>query len=103
MIVYVDNIILTGDYEEELLKLKSFFSKEFEIKDLKIFKYFLGMEIALSKIGIFVSQHKYVLDLLKKTGMLGCKPDLTLMDSNKKIGTGKDSTPVERGEIPKVS
>ena len=36
-------------------------------------KYFLGMEFARSKEGIFVNQRKYVLDLLGETGLLGCK------------------------------
>ena len=54
-IVYVDDIILTGDYEEELLGMKKHSAKEFEIKDLGYLRYFLGMEVARSKIGIFVS------------------------------------------------
>jgi hypothetical protein len=44
------------------------------------------MEVARSRKGIYVSQRKYVLDLLKETGMLGCKPADTPMDSTKKIG-----------------
>ncbi|KAL5567178.1 hypothetical protein UlMin_030342 [Ulmus minor] len=51
IIVYVDDIILTGDHEEELCKLKNFLAKEFELKDLGNLKYFLGMEIARSKKG----------------------------------------------------
>ena len=41
-------------------------------------KYFLGMEVARSKQGIIISQWKYTLDLLKETGILGCKPRYTL-------------------------
>ena len=74
IIVYVDDIILTRDIEEEIGKFKSFLGHEFEIKDLGNFKYFLRMEIARSKMGIVVSPHKYVLNLLKETSMLGCKP-----------------------------
>ena len=67
LIVYVDDIILTGDYEDELIKLKTLLAKEFETKDLGSLKYFLGMEVARSRKGISVSQRKYVLDLLKET------------------------------------
>ena len=55
LIVYVDDIILTGDHHDELQKLKEFLAKEFEIKDLGKLKYFLGIEIARSHKGISVS------------------------------------------------
>lgn len=42
--MYIDDIILTGDYEEELLRLKKLLTKEFEIKDLRYLGYFMGME-----------------------------------------------------------
>ena len=54
----VDDIILTGDYEEELSGMKKRLAKEFEIKDLGYLKYFLSVEVARSKKGIFVSQRK---------------------------------------------
>ena len=40
------------------------------------------MEVARSKKGIVVSQMKYVLDLLKETGISGCKPSKTPMEPN---------------------
>lgn len=49
-------------------------AKEFEIKDLGKLRYFLGIEVARSEKGIFISQRKYVLNLLQETGMVGCKP-----------------------------
>ncbi|KAG6430720.1 hypothetical protein SASPL_108792 [Salvia splendens] len=48
-------------------------------------KYFLGIEIARNKIGIFISQHKYALDLVSDAGLLGCKPASTPMDSMKHL------------------
>lgn len=47
---------------------------EFEIKDLGLLKYFLGIEVAGSIREIVISQGKYILDLLKETGKLGAKP-----------------------------
>ena len=85
LIVYVDDIVLTRDDCSELERLNGKLAKEFEIKDLGALKYFLGMEFARSKEGIFVSQHKYVLDLLDEAGMLGCKPAETPTEPNVKL------------------
>ena len=73
LIVYVDDIILSGDHKEEMAKLNNLLAKEFKIKDLGFLKYFLGKEVARSRNGIYVSQRTYVLDFLKETGMLRCK------------------------------
>ncbi|RVW74425.1 Retrovirus-related Pol polyprotein from transposon RE1 [Vitis vinifera] len=54
------------------------------------------------KEGNVVSQRKYILDLLKETGMLGCKPIDTPMDSQKKLGIEKESTPVDRGRYQRL-
>ena len=67
LIVYVDDIVLIGSDKEELERLKRRLAMEFEIKDLGALKYFLDMEFARSKEGIFVNQRKYVLDLLGET------------------------------------
>ena len=85
LIVYVDDIILTRDDEVELARLKKNLAEKFEIKDLGSLRYFLGMEVACSKRGIVVSQHKYILDHLKETGMSGCRPADTPMDLNGKL------------------
>ena len=92
MIVYVDDIILTGDDMTEIERLKKALASEFEIKDLGELKYFLGMEFARSKKGIFVSQRKYVLDLLKETGLMGCKPAETPIEPNLKLEATKPNT-----------
>ncbi|KAI3421371.1 uncharacterized protein J3R85_012404 [Psidium guajava] len=89
LIVYVDDIVLTGDSYDELEKLKGRLAEEFEIKDLGTLKYFLGMEFARFKEGISVNQRKYVLDLLNETGMLGCKPAETPIEPNVKLQPAK--------------
>ena len=63
MLVYVDDIIITGDHVKELKCIKEVLAKEFEVKDQGMLKYFLGMEVARSHKGIYVSQRKYTIDL----------------------------------------
>lgn len=102
LIVYVDDIILTGNDVEEMMNLKTYLAKEFEIKDLGELKYFLGIEVARSRNGIFISQRKYVLDLLKETGMLGCKPIDTPIDQNHRLGVSDDDALVEKGRYQRL-
>ena len=81
-LVYVDDIIVTGSNEEESKSLSQRFTTLFEIKFLGNMRYFLGIEVAYSYQGIFISQHKCALDLLKETGMMDCKPSPTPIDPN---------------------
>ena len=101
-IVYVDDIIVTGDDIIEIKSLKEVLAREFEIKDVGNLRYFLGMEVARSKEGISVTQRKYILDLLKETGMLGCKPAKTPMESMAKLDIGKESNPVDKGRYQRL-
>ncbi|RVW27824.1 Retrovirus-related Pol polyprotein from transposon RE2 [Vitis vinifera] len=86
LIVYVDDIILTGDDIDGLEKLKRVLANEFEVKDIGFLRYFLGMEVARTTQGIVVCQRKYTLDLLEETRMLGCKPIDTPVEVNKREG-----------------
>ena len=81
----MDDITPTGNDYAEMVELKKRLAVEFEVKDLESLRYFLGMEVARNKSGISVSQRKYILDLLKETGMLSCKPVDTPVDPLKKI------------------
>jgi Reverse transcriptase (RNA-dependent DNA polymerase) len=85
VLVYVDDIIVTGNNEEEIKNVKDYLKNKFDIKDLGKLKYFLRIEIAHSTKGLFLSQRKYVLDLLKEIGKLGAKPVSTPMEPNKKL------------------
>ncbi|XP_042055730.1 uncharacterized mitochondrial protein AtMg00810-like [Salvia splendens] len=64
---------------------KEFLTAHFKYKDLGSPKYFLGIEIARNNSGIFISQHKYALDLVTDAGLLGCKPSSIPMDSSKHL------------------
>ncbi|RDX79880.1 hypothetical protein CR513_39648, partial [Mucuna pruriens] len=72
-LIYVDDMIVICDDEIEKLTLKEKLTIQFKMKELGKLKYFLRIEVAYSKQGIFIFQRKYVLDLLKETRKLGCK------------------------------
>ena len=77
--------MITGSDNESIELLKSHLSKHFHMKDLGLLHYFLGIEVAMSKEGIFLSQKSMCSDLLDETGLKGSKPVDTSMDSNIKF------------------
>ncbi|KAL0641846.1 hypothetical protein Bca4012_102697 [Brassica carinata] len=85
LLVYVDDIIITGSDKEEIQATKDFLKSVFEIKDLGEMKYFLGIEICRSKEGFFLSQRKYTLDLLKDAGKLDGKTAKTPLEDGYKV------------------
>ncbi|RVW56301.1 Retrovirus-related Pol polyprotein from transposon TNT 1-94 [Vitis vinifera] len=82
LVVYVDDIVITGNDHAGISDLKTFMHSKFHTKDLGELKYFLGIEVSRSKKGMFLSQRKYVLDLLKETGKIEAKPCTTPMVPN---------------------
>ncbi|CAL8175398.1 unnamed protein product [Prunus armeniaca] len=89
-------MIVTGDDQAEMQNLQKYLASEFEMKSLGDLKYFIGIEVARSKHGIFLSQRKYILDLLPETGMLDCKPIDTHSEQNHKLGLYPDQVPTDK-------
>ena len=85
VLVYVDDLIITGDYTEEIHRIRENLSIRFQMKELGELKHFLGLEVERTKDGIFLGQQKYAKDLLERYGMLDCKPISTPMDPNVKF------------------
>ena len=72
--MYVNDIIITGSDMTGISSLKSFLHDQFHIKDLGMLKYFFCVEVMRNKHEIFLSQTKYMLDILSEIGKLGGKP-----------------------------
>jgi len=85
LLVYVDDVILAGNSLQEFASIKQVLHDAFQIKDLGILKYFLGIEVAHSSSGISLCQRKYCLDLLEDSGFLNSKPISTLSDPSIKL------------------
>ncbi|CAN6726258.1 unnamed protein product [Malus baccata var. baccata] len=74
LLLYVDDIIITGNDSLAVQQVIQSLTSEFDIKDLGPLHYFLGIQISRTGTGLFLSQHKYVHDLLVKTEMVDSKP-----------------------------
>jgi len=85
LLVYVDDITLTGNDINDMSEVKNFLNKNFRIKDVGQLSYFLGLEVTRSKRGIHVCQRKYALDILADRGMLAAKPCFTPMTKDMKL------------------
>ncbi|CAM8999728.1 unnamed protein product [Rhodiola kirilowii] len=73
LLVYVDDVIITGNSETLIAAVKQFIHEKFRIKDLGHLKYFLGLEVARSTDAIFLNQRKYALELLEEHKLTDCK------------------------------
>ncbi|KAL4362176.1 hypothetical protein GQ457_04G021850 [Hibiscus cannabinus] len=83
--LYVDDLLVMGSNDKAVSEFKLSMQKEFEMYDLGLMSYFLGMEINQSKAGIFMSQNKYALDVLKKFKLESCKGVDSPLSSNLKL------------------
>lgn len=70
--LYVDDLIFTGNNDDMFKTFKQSMMQKFEMSDLGVMKYFLGVEVKQGPAGIFISQMKYVKEILERFGMQHC-------------------------------
>ncbi|KAK9063310.1 hypothetical protein SSX86_017180 [Deinandra increscens subsp. villosa] len=87
LLVYVDDIILTGNNITEIEYVKKALSSNFKIKDLGLLKYFLGIEVINTNGGLCLSQRKYCLELLAEYGLTASKPVNCPIEQNYVLST----------------
>jgi hypothetical protein len=84
LLLYVDELFLTGE-EKLITECKKRLASEFEIKDLGLMHYFLGLEVWQSPERIFLNQGKYAVEILKRFNMLECKSMNTPREAKLKL------------------
>jgi hypothetical protein len=84
LLLYVDDLFLTGE-EKLITECKKRLASEFEMKDLGLMHYFLGLEVWQSPKRIFLNQGKYAVEILKRFDMLECKSMNTPMEAKRKL------------------
>ncbi|KAJ0445200.1 putative RNA-directed DNA polymerase [Helianthus annuus] len=104
LLVYVDDIVLTGNNEDEINKVKHLLKTEFLIKDLGLLKIFLGIEVIKTVDSVCLTQRKYCMDLLNEYGMSGSKPSSCPIEQNHVLTnlTKKESQMVDITQYQKL-
>nr|KAJ0214373.1 hypothetical protein LSAT_V11C400171290 [Lactuca sativa] len=82
LLVYVDDLILTGSDTSVISSFVTQLHAEFRIKDLGRLSYFLGLEASHLPSGLFLSQAKYAHDIVSRAGLLDAKPMPTPLASS---------------------
>lgn len=85
ILVYVDDLLLTGSCLQSIAELKLLLAQHFHMKDLGQLRYFLGLEVDNSADGIFLSQRKYTIDILKEHKLLNARPLQLPLDMHVKL------------------
>jgi hypothetical protein len=94
LVLYVDDLFLIGS-ERLIAKCKQALTTKFEMKDLGLMHYFLGLEVWQRTDEIFVSQGKCTVEILKKFGMIECKSMPTPMVMDLKKMSNADSRKID--------
>jgi hypothetical protein len=84
LLLYVDELFLTEE-EKLITECKKRLTSEFEMKDLGLMHYFLGLEVWHSPERIFLNQGRYAVEILKRFDMLECKSMNTPMEMTLKL------------------
>ncbi|KAG7559542.1 GAG-pre-integrase domain [Arabidopsis thaliana x Arabidopsis arenosa] len=85
VLVYVDDILVTGNNPMMVANVLASFADRFSIKDPTDLHYFLGIEVTRSPTGLHLMQRKYITDLLTKYNMLDAKPVTTPLPTTPKL------------------
>jgi hypothetical protein len=94
ILFYVDDILITGSSASVINNIIHYLQTTFVVKDLGSLTYFLGVEALWCTDGMYLTQRKYIVDLLKRSKMENAKPCTSPMASNCRL-TSTDGTPFE--------
>lgn len=93
--LYVDDLIFTGNCSAMFDEFKESMMNELEMTDLGMMHYFLGIEVMQTNDGIFISQKKYVGDILNRFQMEDCNPVNTPAKCGTKLHKDLDGKKVD--------
>eukprot|EP00268_Persea_americana_P050874 TRINITY_DN5577_c0_g1_i2.p1 TRINITY_DN5577_c0_g1~~TRINITY_DN5577_c0_g1_i2.p1 ORF type:complete len:317 (-),score=19.16 TRINITY_DN5577_c0_g1_i2:294-1244(-) len=82
LLVYVDDIIISGTDSGMITHLQPSLHESFHLKDLGPLTYFLGLEVHQTEKGLILDQHKYAMDLIETAGLQNSTPIDTPVEAN---------------------
>ncbi|XP_062120374.1 uncharacterized mitochondrial protein AtMg00810-like [Humulus lupulus] len=83
VLIYVDDIVVTSSDSKELEEFIVRLNKVFSLKDLGSLHYFLGIEVFRDSTGLYLTQEKYISELLQRVDMQNLKPSPTPITTSK--------------------
>ncbi|GJW88027.1 putative ribonuclease H-like domain-containing protein [Tanacetum coccineum] len=93
--VYVDDIIFGSTKKELCIAFEKLMHEKFQMSSMGELTFFLGLQVKQKKDGIFISQDKYVVEILKKFGFTEVKTASTLMETQKPLLKDEDGEEVD--------
>jgi hypothetical protein len=93
LLLYVDDMLITGDDDEYIAFVKARLAEQFMMPDLGPLSYFLGIEVKLTSDGYYLSQHKYLQDLITRSGLTDTRTTATPMELHLQLRPN-DGTPL---------
>ncbi|XP_017629308.2 uncharacterized mitochondrial protein AtMg00810-like [Gossypium arboreum] len=93
LMVYVDDIVIIGSSNAEVDSMVCQLHHKFALKDMGQLSFFLGIDVQHMSLGVFLSQKKYILEILAKTDMEGAAATPTPMINTPKLTTSDGSPP----------
>ena len=95
IVLYVDDLLITGISKKEIASLKDAMNHAFSMTDLGLLSRFLGLKIYQSQHGIKVHQSRYALYFLNKFNVKYCKPSKNPFLSGVKLEEASSSPMVK--------
>lgn len=89
LVVYVDDLLIIGNNDDYIASIKRELKKVFDMIDLGLLHYYLGIEVIQNPKFIFISQKKYIGELLCRFGMHDCNSISTPMEQNLKLSSNE--------------
>jgi hypothetical protein len=88
--VYVDDLVVTGTKDAEVVTFKEEIKVTFQMSDLWLLSFYLGIEVHQGDSGITLRQTAYTKRIVELAGLTDCNPALTPMEERLKLS--RDST-----------